>query len=436
MRGIVDVRLWGTRIGSLGYAPGQERYAVFEFDPDFMDSGIQVSPVHLAYPPALFLFDQLSYASFQGLPGFISDSLPDKYGSQLIDIYMSEKGIPRSEVTALDRLNYVADRGMGALEYLPGESLPLQRTGLDLQHLAELSALVLEQKSALHEKLLSAEDRAAALTMIRVGSSAGGARSKAVVAISAKGTLLDGTVNHGPNYSYWLLKFDVRANRDRDGMDPQGMPVVEYIYSLMAVKAGIDMPRTDLLDDGRARHFLIERFDRQLRNNKVDKLHYASWAGLAHADRDGVNAYEQLILLIRQMQLGQAAETEIFRRAVFNILGRNQDDHTKNTGFLMDRSGRWRLSPAFDMTYAYDPGGAWTKNHQCRLNGKSSDFTFADLLRFGNFCNLSEKKSREIIEQAGDALAEFPMLADQLELNPELKRTVLRNQRLQLLARG
>ncbi len=398
-----------------------------------MNSGIQISPIQLAYPPARFLFDQLSYNSFQGLPGFIADSLPDRYGSQLIDIYMSEKGIPQSDVTALDRLNYVADRGIGALEYLPGESLPLQRTGLDLQHLAELSELVQQRKSALHQKLLSAEDRAEALTMIRIGSSAGGARAKALVAISAKGTLLDGTVNHGPDYSYWLLKFDGGANRDRDSIDPLGMPVLEYIYSLIARKAGIDMPRTDLLDDGRTRHFLIERFDRQMMHNKLDKLHYASWAGLAHADRDAINSYEQLILLIRQLQLGQAAEGEVFRRAVFNIIGRNQDDHTKNTGFLMDRSGRWKLSPAFDMTYAYDPGGRWTKHHQCWLNRKNSDFTYADLLHFGSFCNLSHKKSREIIEQAGDAFAEFPALADTFELNPDLKGAVIKNQRLSLL---
>lgn len=427
------MRLWGTRIGSLGYAPGQNSIATFEFDPEFMNSGIQVSPIQLAYPPSRFLFDQLSFRSFQGLPGFIADSLPDTFGSQLIDIYMSEKGIPQSAVTALDRLNYVADRGMGALEYLPGESLPLQRTGLDLQHLAELSELVLQQKSALHEKLLSADDRAEALTMIRIGSSAGGARAKAVVAISPKGTILDGTVNHGPHYSYWLLKFDGGANRDREGIDPQGMPVVEYIYSVIARKAGIEMPRTNLLDDGTSRHFLIERFDRQVWNNKLDKIHYASWAGLAHADRDGINSYEQLILLLRRMQLGQAAEGEIFRRAVFNIIGRNQDDHSKNTGFLMDRRGRWRLSPAFDLTYAYDPDGRWTKNHQCWLNGKNSEFTAADLLKFGSFCNLSEKRSREILEQAGDAFAEFPALADRFDLNPELKSTVMKNQRLSLL---
>ncbi len=433
MRGAVQVWLWGTRVGALGYAPGQNRFATFEYDPDFQKSGIQISPVHLSYPPSRFVFDRISFKTFQGLPGFIADSLPDKYGNRLIDIYMGEKQIPASEVTALDRLNYVADRGMGALEYKPGESLPLQKTGLDLRHLSDLADLVLRRKEELHEKLLSAADRASALTMIRIGSSAGGARSKALVAISSKGTVLDGTVNHGPGYGYWLLKFDSVANRDKDRRDPQGMPVLEYIYSLMAKKAGISMPATDLIDDGRDRHFLIERFDRIIRNDKLDKLHYASWAGLAHADRDDVNSYEQLILLVRRMNLGQAAETEIFRRAVFNILGRNQDDHTKNIGFLMDRSGKWRLAPAFDVTYSYDPGGRFTRNHQCWLNGKNNEFEYNDLLSFGRYCNLRDRQSRRIIEQTADALAGFPELAGEWDLSDDLKKTVQANLRLDIL---
>ncbi len=433
MRGIVDVWLWGTKIGSLGYAPGQTRIATFEYEPDFMESGIQVAPIHLRYPPSRFSFDGIGFKSFQGVPGFIADSLPDKYGNQLIDIYMTEKNIPAHEVTALDRLNYVADRGMGALEYKPGESLPLQRSALDLQQLSELAERVQQRQSELNENLLSTDDHAAALTMIRIGSSAGGARSKALVAKSSTGKIFDGTINHGPHYTYWLLKFDSGSNRDKDNRDPRGMPVLEYIYSLIARKAGINMPRTELIDDGKDRHFLIERFDRILRNEKINKLHYASWAGLAHADRDDINSYEQLILLTRQLKLGQNAETELFRRAVFNVLGRNQDDHTKNTGFLMNRAGKWSLSPAFDLTYSYDPAGKFTRNHQCWLNRKNNDFVYDDLLQFGRYCNLTEKKSRDIIAQVGEAFSCFPKLAAEHELSKNLKVTVESNLRLGLL---
>ncbi|AHC15997.1 type II toxin-antitoxin system HipA family toxin [Salinispira pacifica] len=433
MRGTVDVQLWGTKVGSLGYAPGQTRIATFEYEPEFMESRIQIAPVHLTYPPARFSFSGIGFNSFQGVPGFIADSLPDKFGSQLIDIYMAEKNIPASEVTTLDRLSYIADRGMGALEYKPGETLPLQRSALDVQQLSELAERVQQRQSTLHGNLLSTDDRAAALTMIRIGSSAGGARSKALVAKSRTGKLLDGTVNHGPHYTYWLLKFDSSSNQDKEGADPRGMPVLEYIYSLIARKAGIEMPRTELIDDSKDRHFLIERFDRIIRNGTLDKLHYVSWAGLDHADRDGTHSYEQLILLIRKLKLGHGAETEIFRRAVFNVIGRNQDDHTKNTGFLMDRSGKWRLSPAFDLTYAYDPGGKFTRNHQCRLNRKNHDFLYEDLLQFGRYCNLSERKSREIIGRVGEAFSRFHQLARDYQLSGNLRDTVESNLRLGLL---
>ena len=430
---IVSVSLWGTTIGYLGYPSQEKATAVFEYDPDFLKSGIQVSPIHLKYPPSSFTFDQLSYNSFGGVPGFIADSLPDRYGNQLIDIYMADRHVLPEEITTLDRLLYVSNRGMGALEYRPGETLPLQRTALDLQRLSELAEMVLHRKEELHERLISTDDRAAALTVIRVGSSAGGARSKALIALSSKGTLLDGTVNHGTDYSYWLLKFDSGANRDRDKQDPEGMPTVEYVYSLIAARAGIEMPKTKLWIERDNRHFLIERFDRIIRNGKVEKLHYVSWAGLAHADRDGLNSYEQLVLLIRQMKLGQDAVTEIFRRAIFNILGRNQDDHTKNTGFLMDKSGRWKLAPAFDLTYAYDPSGKWTANHQSMLNRKNNEFLFEDLLNFGKFCDLKESITRDIIYRVTEAFGHFTTLAKEYGVPPELRVTIEKNLRLSIV---
>lgn len=433
MNHVVRVSLWGTIIGYLGYPPGDDRIARFEFDSEFMKSGIQISPVYVKYPPERFSFSDLNYKSFQGLPGFIADSLPDSYGNRLIDLYMAEKKIPPEDVTPLDRLNYVADRGMGALEYQPGEKLQLQRTGLDLRQLSELADMVLQRKENLSKLLHSAEDRAAAVSMIRIGSSAGGARSKALVAISSKGTLLDGTVNHGTNYTYWVLKFDSGSNKDKDARDPKGMPVLEYIYSLIAQKAGINIPNTQLIDDGKERHFLIERFDRIVRNKKLDKLHYVSWSGLGHADRDEINSYEQLILLCRKMGFAHDTENEIFRRAVFNIIGRNQDDHTKNTGFLMDRSGKWQLSPAFDLTYSYDPLGRFTRHHQCWLNQKNDDFELQDLLAFGRYCNLSENKALKIIRQIGDSFGNFVELAREYQLNPDIKRTVEANLRLYLL---
>ncbi len=193
------------------------------------------------------------------------------------------------------------------------------------------------------------------------------------------------------------------------------------------------MPETDLVSAGSTRHFLIEPFDRIVRNKRLDKLHYVSWAGLAHADRDAINSYEQLILLLRKMKIGQEAETQLFRRAVFNIIGRNHDEHTKNTDFPMDRRGTWKLSPAFDITYSYDPFDRFTINHQCRLNSKDNDFEYDDLIKFGRYCNLSENRAGKIIKQIGNVFSEFPGLASDYDLSEPLKLTVEKNLRLRLL---
>jgi len=428
---VVEVKLWGTIVGFLGYAPNQTQFATFEYDKTFAQTSIQLSPIVMKYPPLLHTFDTISERSFHGVPGIFADSLPDKFGNQLIDQFMADKNIPQSEVTALDRLLYVGNRGMGALEYHP-VSNDNQSVGiaLDLQKLSELSNLLLTQKESFAQKLHSAQSRQDALNMIRVGSSAGGARSKALVALDEKGTLYDGTINQGVDCRYYLLKFDSSDNQDKDAKDPKGMTKIEYIYSLIARECGIQMPTTTYIEENGDFHFLIERFDREvvLQNDKkiARKKHYASWAGLTHSDRDvtGAYSYEQLILTARALGVGEHQIKELFRRSVFNIVGRNQDDHTKNFGFMMDRQGLWSLSPAFDMTYAYDPSGKWTRVHQIRLNGKQDDFTMNDLILFGKKCNLSEKETKEVVEKTVDAFMSFETLAREFEVDKALQETV------------
>ncbi|MFP4427665.1 MAG: type II toxin-antitoxin system HipA family toxin [Spirochaetaceae bacterium] len=437
MSDVVEVRLWGTTIGHLGYSPGQRRIATFEYDDAFGGSGIAVSPIMMPCPPALHRFDELYTRTFSGLPGIFADSLPDKFGNQLIDLYMAEQNIPPDEITALDRLLYVGERGMGALEYHPVADLAGGKgteVALDIHALAGLADLLTSRSKRKHRELLTAENRSTALRLIRVGSSAGGARSKALVARSPDGSLFDGSTDHGTDYTYWILKFDTETNSDLDAVDPKGMPKVEYIYSLIAEGCGIEMPRTDYLADGEEFHFLVERFDRVADEGRVSKLHYGSWAGLAHADRDpvGTHSYEELILLARRLGLGQDEVTELFQRAVFNVVGRNQDDHTKNFGFLMNKSGAWRLAPAFDMTYSYDPGGKWTRSHQISLNRKQDGFRREDLLALGRHANLTEKKAEAVIQRTIDAFRRFPELAKSYEVQPELAYTVERGMRLDL----
>ena len=434
---IVEVRLWGTTIGHLGYKPGQTEVASFEYAEQFSQSGIQISPLQMPAPTRNHSFPDISQRTFKGVPGIFADSLPDKFGNQLIDLFMAEKKVASEDVTTLDRLLYIGERGMGALEYRPSASFNDTGTddlALDIHTLAELASCVISKDETKREHLLDIENRTQALKLIRVGSSAGGARSKALVAIAPNGDFKDGTKDHGIDHRYYLLKFDSENNQDRDHTDPKGMTRVEYIYSLIAHECEIDLPHTDFIKDGEDFHFLIERFDRVVHDGKLEKRHYASWSGINHAHRDttGTYSYEQLVMTARSLKLGQSALTEIFKRAAFNVVGRNQDDHTKNFGFLMDKRGQWTLAPAFDLTYAYDPDGKWTRGHQIRLAGKQGNFTRQDLELFGEYCNLKSKRIGEIIDNTLDAFSEFKSLATRWGVSEQLKMTILKNLRAKL----
>lgn len=435
-----SIHLWGTNIGAVSYKKDNHQLAFFEYHPDFLDSNIQLSPIAMPLKPVVFSFPQISPRTFKGLPGILVDSLPDKFGNQLIDQHMASKGYAPDQISAIDRLLYVGERGMGALEYQPALNInkdDKHRGGvLDLNALAELSQVLLSREKQFFTKIKNSKDQQAVFDLLRVGTSAGGARAKALVAIHKEtGDVMPPSVLNPEDYSHWLVKFDgVENNQDRDGKDPQGMTVVEYIYSIIAKQCAIDMPRCQLLEIEGQRHFLIERFDRVLNKSKLDKLHYASWCGLAHAHRDQTLAYsyEQLVLLMRQLNLPQSDLDKIYKRAVFNIVGRNQDDHTKNFGFLMDRRGQWSLSPAFDMTYAYDPSGLWTKTHQIMLNNKGSEFTEQDLLSFAQYCNLSKRQAKAVIENTIEAFSQFEKLAKQYDLNKALAKTISTHIRLKL----
>jgi len=432
---IVTVKLWGDTIGYLGYEPGQSEIATLQYTTAVIQKAIEPSPLKVPLNSSPYTFNEISTRTFHGLVGFIADALPDKFGEQLIDQYFGAKGIASKDITALDRLLYIGNRSMGALSFEPSEQFHTdENIELDLQSLSELAELVLTKKEAFARELTDAKQEQA-LKLLKIGSSAGGARSKALVAIDNNKKLFDGTVEHPFTCSYWLLKFDSSNNSDKEKQDPKGMTKIEYIYSLLANACNIAIPSTDYIEDGDDFHFLIERFDRMYVDNEgVQKLHYVSWCGMTHSDRDttGSYSYEQLVLTARELMLGQDAIEEIFRRALFNIVGRNQDDHTKNFGFLMDKNGTWALSPAFDMTYSYDPTGKWTRVHQIKLHGKQDDFTREDFFVFGTLCNLSKKSVIEILERTINAFETFDELAVVYGVEIELKETIMQNLRLSL----
>lgn len=430
---IIEVKLWGVTIGRMGYADDSDA-AVFEYEDQILNSGIEISPLMMSSTVKSHQFMDISANTFKGLSGVFADSLPDAFGTSVIDVYLAQQGVDIKNVTALDRLLYIRDRGMGALEYhLPESGRDNNRDNLvlDVSSLAEVANSITKSKRSPDSKLFDV-DGSVLNRFLRMGSSAGGARAKALVATSPDGDFLDGTLNHGVDHDYWVIKFDSDSNKDRDGFDPKGMTKIEYLYTEIASQIGIDTPRTSYFEENGNFHFLIERFDRLKVKGKLEKLHYASWSGLSHAHRDttGVYSYEQLVMVCRKMNMPQRTIEQLFRRAVFNVIGRNQDDHCKNHGFCMSKSGEWFLSKAFDLTYSYDPGGRWTRTHQIALNGELDGFSLEDLMVFGEYCNVSRIKAKEIVQQTLDAFSGIGQKMACLDVPKDLASTVVKNLRM------
>ena len=433
MTTLAEVRLWGRRIGAVSLLDG-ESIAGFQYDPAFLSSGIQVAPLMMPLGPQVFRFPALNLQSFHGLPGLLADALPDRYGNALIDAWLAGQGRTPDSFNAVERLCYTGARGMGALEFLPALG-PRPRTAnpVQIEALVALASDVLGRRHDLQASF-SRPDRARALRdILRVGTSAGGARAKAVIAWNPDtNEVRSGQVDAGPGFEHWLLKFDgVEGNRDRELADPKGYSAVEFAYSRMARAAGIQTPPTRLMEEGGRRHFMTRRFDRLPGG---EKLHMQSLAALAHADFNlaGGYAYEQAILVMRRLGLPMSALEDQFRRMAFNIVSRNQDDHVKNIAFLMDREGQWSLAPAFDITYSYNPSGDWTATHQMTVNGKRDGFVMADVRAVARSAGLKRGRAEALYEEVRAAVVRWRDFAAKAKLGADLAEKLRRTQRLEL----
>jgi serine/threonine-protein kinase HipA len=374
----------------------------------------------------------LSRESFHGLPGLLADSLPDRYGNALIDTWLATQGRKPESFNAVERLCYVGARGMGALEFAPAQG-PEPDAGrrVEIAALVALASQVLRERGGLKASFRSSARRNALNDILRVGTSAGGARAKAVIAWNPQtNEVRSGQVDAGSGFGYWLLKFDgVSGNRDRELDDPQGFGAVEYAYSLMARAAGITMRECRMLEENGRRHFMTRRFDRL---DDGGKLHMQSLGALAHFDYNqaGAYSYEQALQVIRRLELPMAALEEQFRRMAFNVIARNQDDHVKNIAFLMDREGQWSLAPAFDLTYSHNPDGAWTARHQMTLNGKRDDFTLEDFRACAKSAMLKRGRDKRLLEEVSSAVARWPEFAKQAGVATEQRKQIARGHRL------
>lgn len=412
------VLLWGSDIAAVTWLP-EKQLAVFQYTPEFARSAIEVAPLTMPLTADPYEFPSLSKETFRGLPGLLADSLPDKFGNALIDAWLSRQGRTPDSLTPVERLCYTGTRGMGALEFKPTMSdAPRTSRRVDIEALVDLANRVLDERISLAGKLDGDNDQQAIEDILRVSTSAGGARAKAVLAWNpATGAFRSGQAPIERGFEHWLIKFDgVHGNRDKELDDPMGYGRIEYAYSCMAGTAGINMEVCRLHEENGRAHFMTRRFDRAADG---DKLHMQSLGALMHYDFNaaGTNAYEQVLQTIRQLGLSMLDIEQQVRRTFFNVLARNQDDHVKNIAFLMNRQGEWRLSPAFDVAYSYNPDGVWTSQHQMTLNGKRDRFDTADLLQFAASGGVKNKRAKELLRYVSAAIAEWPRYASQAGLS-------------------
>ena len=402
------VKLWGDTVGAVSWLDDRN-YGIFEYDRDFLKKGLDVSPIKMGLSEAnagdgKFFFASLNKDTYLGLPGLLADALPDKFGNSIIDAWLARNGRDGLSFSPVERLCYTGNRGMGALEFSP----PViekhdESVSVEISELVKLVQEVMDERKGLNVQLGNSADENtdAILDILRVGTSAGGARPKAVIAINDKGEVISGQAGVPKGYDYWLLKFD--GVTDLELGEPRGYGRIEYAYYLMAKEAGIDMTESKLLEENGRAHFMTKRFDRVNGN----KQHMQTLCGIAHYDFNmaGAYSYEQAFEVMRKLRLSKAEAAQQYRRMLFNIIARNQDDHTKNISFLMGKDGKWKLSPAYDVTYSHNPAGKWTSQHQMSVNGKRDNFTKEELMDAGKSISIS--KPEDIIDEVIVAVGEW-----------------------------
>lgn len=407
---VAEVRLWDRRVGAVAEDPAGVVY--FEYDPEFTRSGLELSPRHLPLGRrGPVRFPELSrLEAFLGLPGVLADALPDRFGNAVIQEYFTRAGRPDDALSPVQRLLYVGRRAIGALEFLPPVDLaPGAAEALQIAQLVQQARAVVAGR---HDVAIPA--------IMRVGASAGGARPKALILWNPKtGAVRSGFAPPEPGDQPWVIKFDGVGELEAPDPKPQPYNRIELAYNAMAREAGLDTTETRLLEERRLAHFLSRRFDL----DGAGRLHHHTLGGLDHADYNapGGYSYEQYLQVCRDLGLPPAALEEAFRRAAFNVAAVNQDDHVKNLAFLMDREGRWRLAPAYDLTFAR--GAGFTRRHQMTLGGKTDGFVRADLLRLGAGIGL-RKSGTDVLDRVLDAVADWPRFARPARVPAALARRI------------
>ena len=418
MNNLAEVYLWGTCIGDL-YLRNDSPYAQFEYRRDFVeqaeDTGIQVAPLMMPVSNRVYSFRDLA-DSFHGVPGMIADSLPDKFGNAVINHWLATQGKSEADFNVIDRLCYTGTRGMGALEYKP--ALGPDASENEIVNVSEMVRFASDVLNRRNEMSINFND-ATYSQLVKLGTSAGGARAKAIIAWNeTTNEVKSGQINPEPGFDYWLMKFDgVSKNGDHNLEDEPEYTLIEYSYYLMAKRAGIDMNECRLFTEGGRSHFMTKRFDRR----EGRKLHMQTLAALAHIDYNTPRlcSYEMTASYMKRIGLGLKSLEQFYRRMVFNVLAVNRDDHVKNVSFLMDRNGEWSLSPAYDVTFSYNASNIWLRAHQMTINNKMEGIEQEDLISCGKNMGLSRTKCLGIIEDVKSAVSGFADIATEVGIRSQ-----------------
>ncbi|MFA7032495.1 MAG: type II toxin-antitoxin system HipA family toxin [Bacilli bacterium] len=408
------VKLWGRIIGAV-YQESIDAPCVFQYTPEFVTSHIEIAPFMMPLSHNPYSFPKLDKESFSLLPGLLADSLPDRYGKAMIEAYLESKNNNQKSFSSIEKLCYIGTRGMGALEYEPALDEKMPNDSINIDKLIDLANDVLNKKKKIKGSLLD---------IINVGTSAGGARAKAIVAYNeVTGEFRSGQIDNDQDYTYWIIKLDgVNKNLELH-QQTQEYTRIEYAYYLMAKAAGINMSECRLYPLDNHYHFMTKRFDRYVDDHgKVHKYHMQTLAALYHLDYNQpyTFSYENTARVMRQLNLTQKEIEQFYRRMIFNVLAVNKDDHVKNISFLMDMTGKWTLSPMYDVTYAYEANNQWISHHQMLINGKNDDFTLDDLMLVAEKMSIQKSKAQKIIDEVSLAISQFSSYATQAQLSSKV----------------
>jgi serine/threonine-protein kinase HipA len=418
---VIEVRVWGRLVGAVTLDPSLAYYA-FEYDSAWKRTGAELAPLHMPLKAtrSVYVFPTLPEATYFRLPALLADALPDEFGNALIDAWMAQRGIEKSSVTVLDRLGYMGKRGMGALEFRPARGANRESSApVEMKELVEEARRLVQGTFSVDR-----EAKAALANIIKVGTSAGGARAKAVIAWNPKtDEVRSGQFDAAPGFEHWLLKFD-GVGKDKELGTGEGYGRIEFAYYLMATAAGIRMSDSRLLEENGRAHFMTKRFDREVIDGKTLKHHVQTLCAINHLDfrQRGTHDYSQLFMTASKLDLDDGAVDQIFRRMAFNVMARNCDDHTKNLGFILRQGQPWNLAPAYDVTHAYNPKGEWTYQHQMSVHQKFEDISKEDLLAVAD--RFSVRKPENALSAVRAAIDNWSQFAKRAHLSPALQNRI------------